>query len=485
MARVVVLGGGVSGHTAAAFLKRWLGKKHQVTVVTPNSRWNWIPSNIWVGVGKMPKEAVLFELAPVYKKAGIDYQQAKALAIHPEGDPQNPTPFVNIEYTSPDKLGQQSRIEYDYLINATGPRLKFEATPGLGPKGFCESVCTAEHAEHSAQHLEQIIAALKQGQRKTIVIGTGHGTCTCQGAAFEYLFNVDHVLRERGVREQADLVWLSNEYELGDFGMGGAHIKQGGFITNTKVFTESLMAERGIRWIIRAHVKEVTEREVHYELLDGSTGSLAYDFSMLLPPFSGVGLQAFAKDGSDITSELFAANGFMKVDADYTTKPYEDWRAEDWPQTYQSPQYSNVFACGIAFAPPHPISKPMKSPSGTPISPTPPRTGMPSAMMGKLVAKNIVAMIKGTSQTPKHRASMARIGAACVASTGSSFFSGTAVSMTVFPIVPDFQKYPRYGRDTSLTFGEIGLAGHWIKYLLHRMFLYKAKLNPFWFLIPE
>ncbi|MEZ6104894.1 MAG: tryptophan 7-halogenase [Pirellulaceae bacterium] len=43
MARVVVLGGGVSGHTAAAFLKRWLGKQHQVTVVTPNSQWNWIP----------------------------------------------------------------------------------------------------------------------------------------------------------------------------------------------------------------------------------------------------------------------------------------------------------------------------------------------------------------------------------------------------------------------------------------------------------
>ncbi|MEZ6104895.1 MAG: hypothetical protein R3B96_01970 [Pirellulaceae bacterium] len=71
-------------------------------------------------------------------------------------------------------------------------------------------------------------------------------------AAFEYLFNIDYVLREQKVRDQAELVWLTNEYELGDFGMGGAHIKEGGFITNTKIFTESLMAERGIKWITRA-----------------------------------------------------------------------------------------------------------------------------------------------------------------------------------------------------------------------------------------
>ncbi|MCA9104327.1 MAG: FAD-dependent oxidoreductase [Planctomycetales bacterium] len=485
MARVVVLGGGVSGHTAAAFLKRWLGKQHQVTVVTPNSQWNWIPSNIWVGVGKMKRESVLFDLAPVYQKVGIDYQQAKALSIHPEGDSSDSGAFVEVEYTGQGKIGERARLPYDYLVNATGPKLKFEATEGLGPGGFSESVCTADHAAHSAAQMRRLIDEMKQGQRKTFVIGTGHGTCTCQGAAFEYLFNIDYVLREQKVRDQAELVWLTNEYELGDFGMGGAHIKEGGFITNTKIFTESLMAERGIKWITRAHVQRVTETEIFFEKLDGSSGSIAYDFTMLIPPFSGVGLKAYDKSGADITDKVFAPNGFMRVDADYSGKPYEQWSAEDWPKTYQSPSYPNMFACGIAFAPPHAISKPMKSPNGTPISPTPPRTGMPSAMIGKSVARNIVAMIKGKAKSPEHTSSMARIGAACVASTGSSIVKGSAVSMTVFPIVPDYQKYPKYGRDLSLTFGEIGLAGHWIKYILHRMFLYKAKLKPFWYLIPE
>lgn len=43
MARIVVLGAGVSGHTAAAFLRKWLGKRDQVVVVSPQPDYNWIP----------------------------------------------------------------------------------------------------------------------------------------------------------------------------------------------------------------------------------------------------------------------------------------------------------------------------------------------------------------------------------------------------------------------------------------------------------
>jgi sulfide:quinone oxidoreductase len=65
MARVVVLGAGISGHTAALHLKRRLKNAHEVVVVSPNSKWNWIPSNIWVGVGKMTTDQVTFALAPI------------------------------------------------------------------------------------------------------------------------------------------------------------------------------------------------------------------------------------------------------------------------------------------------------------------------------------------------------------------------------------------------------------------------------------
>ncbi len=489
MARLVVLGGGVSGHTAATFAAKWLGSAHEVVVVTPNSKWNWIPSNIWVGVGQMSKEDVTFDLAPVYAKAGINYKQAKAVSINPEGSESLEKPFVTIEYTLEGREGESENVEYDYLINATGPKLNFAATPGLGDaNGLGEhtvSVCTADHAVHAASELDKCIEKMKAGERQKFLIGTGHGMCTCQGAAFEYIFNIEHEVKKAGVRDMADIKWISNESFLGDFGIGGLHMKSMGFAVSSKIFAESLFTERNVDWMVGAHVSKVEKGSVDYELLDGSTGTESFDFSMLIPPFAGVGLKAFNKAGDDMTSDLFAPNGFLKVDAKYDAGAYENWKASDWPETYQNPTYENIFACGIAFAPPHPISKPMSSPNGTPITPTPPRTGMPSGIIGKVVAHSVCDKILKGSDAPLHKASMAEMGAACVASAGKGIFSGTAAAMTIYPVVPDFDKYPGTGRDTEYTFGEIGLAGHWIKHILHHLFIYKAKLSPGWTLIPE
>jgi sulfide:quinone oxidoreductase len=219
-------------------------------------------------------------------------------------------------------------------------------------------------------------------------------------------------------------------------------------------------------------------------LVDGSQVETPFDMATLLPPFSGVGLKAFGRDGKDITGKVFAPSGFMKVDADYGKKPYEEWRASDWPRFCQSPVYPNLFAAGIAFAPPHPISRIRTNAAGLMISPAPPRTGMPSAMIAKAVARNVVDMLRG-GRNPSHSASMSEMGSVCIASAGANPFTGTAASLSVYPIVPDYQRYPDYGRDVSKTFGEIGLAGHWIKILLHHMFPYKARLRPGWSLIPE
>jgi sulfide:quinone oxidoreductase len=481
MSRVVVLGAGIAGHTAAAFARRWLGRGDSVTVVSPRPDYNWVPSNIWVGVGLMKPAQVTFPLAPVYERAGIEFVQASAREIHPEGGGVDPTPFVTAERAD----GTSVRVPYDFLVNATGPALRFDRTEGLGPEGgHSFSVCTPEHAAQAAGALAEEVERMRRGERRRFLVGVGHGTCTCEGAAFEYIVNLEFELRARKVRDRAEIVWITNEYELGDFGMGGMHLRRGGYVTPSSIFNASLFAERGIDWITRTHVRKVERDRVLYETVDGVEGEQPFDFAMLLPPFSGVGLKAFDRGGGEITDRLFLPNEFMRVDADYTGKPYEEWKASDWPRTYQSPEYPNVFAAGIAFAPPHAISRPRTSPSGAPIAPAPPRTGMPSATIAKAVAGSIADMIRG-APAPTRTASMAEMGAACVASAGANPFTGTAASMIVYPIVPDFDRYPDYGRDTGRTFGEIGLAGHWIKILLHHLFLHKARLRPGWRLIPE
>ncbi|RPH38978.1 MAG: NAD(P)/FAD-dependent oxidoreductase, partial [Desulfobulbaceae bacterium] len=127
----------------------------------------------------------------------------------------------------------------------------------------------------------------------------------------------------------------------------------------------------------------------------------------------------------------------------------------------------------------------MKSPGGLLITPAPPRTGMPSGVTGKIIALNLVDLINKGRTDFKHKASMGKMGAACIVSAGFSMLRGQAATMTVFPIVPDWEKYPQWGRDLGYTVGEIGLAGHWIKLLLHYLFLHKAKGYPLWWLLPE
>ncbi len=484
MSKIVVLGAGIAGHVAAAHLRRKLSKVHEVIVISPNSNYQWIPSNIWVGIGRMESREILFPLEPLYKKKGIGYKQAKVTTFYPEGDKETHKPFVSIEYVVGEHKGQKEKVTYDYLINATGPKLAFDMTEGLNPgTNKAYSVCTYSHAEHAWHALDDLIQQMKKGKKAKILIGTGHAKSTCQGAAFEYILNVEQELKRHKVRQMAEIVWISNEPKLGDFGMDGMLLSYGSNIMKSNEMVEMVFEDRGIKWILGAGVNKIEDGVAHYENLEGEFKSETYDFAMLIPSFSGHGFKAYDKNDNDITEKLF--NGFMIVDADYTPKPYEEWSVQDWPETYQNPSYKNIFAPGIAFAPPHAISKPRVSKNGTAISPSPPRTGMPSGITAKLVADNIIDTINGKKEL-HHKGSLGNMGAACIASAGYGMTKGSGISITTFPIVPDYKKYPdTQGRQLNKTFGEIGLAGHWLKLALHYAFLYKAKMKPFWWLIPE
>ncbi|PAW63066.1 MAG: sulfide:quinone reductase [Opitutia bacterium Tous-C1TDCM] len=485
MAKIVILGAGVAGHTAATLLRRQLGREHDVTVISPEAEWNWIPSNIWVGVGVMERREVVFPLAPLYAQMDIAFRPGRAAALFPEGTATDSRSFVTYLPAGAAPGADPQREYYDFLVNATGPKLNFAATKGLGPHGgHSVSVCTADHAVDAARAFRESIARLRHGERQTFVVGMGHGTCTCEGAAFEYVFNVEHELRRHGVRDRARVLYVSNEPELGDFGLGGLHLKRGGYVVPARLFTESLFVERGVEWLHRAHVREVAAGRLACETADGREHEVAFDFAMLLPPFRGAGLAVHDRQGADISDRVFTPGGFMRVDADYTDRPFEAWHPRDWPSTYQSPAYPNLFAAGIAFAPPHAVSRPLRSPQGTLIAPAVPRTGMTAGIMGRTVALSIAHRVRHGPAAPLRRAPFATMGAACVASAGTGFTRGSAATLTLYPVVPDFDRY-EFGRDLRFTTAEIGLAGHWLKHLLHHLFLYKAKCRPFWWLIPE
>jgi len=78
--------------------------------------------------------------------------------------------------------------------------LAFDLTEGLAPAtNKAYSVCTYTHATEAWHALDVLIQQMKQGKKTKILIGTGHAKSTCQGAAFEYILNVEQELRKHGV----------------------------------------------------------------------------------------------------------------------------------------------------------------------------------------------------------------------------------------------------------------------------------------------
>ena len=478
MARVAILGAGFAGHTAALYLGSKLGKGHQVTVVNRLETFSYVPSWVWVGVGRMPLAKTQFALRPVYRRFGVRFILGAATEIHPDER------YVVVEPA--DGSPADARVDYDYLIVATGPRLDFAGTPGLGPdRGHTESICTGPHAEHARDRYLAEVERLRQGERRRFVVGTGHPGATCQGAAFEYLTNIHKDLVRRGVRDNADLLWLSNERTVGDFGVRGVEVRRGSKTVSSAEFIEAAFKEYGIRHQVQTGVTEVTAEAIRWEDYEGRRGETPYDFAMLIPRFLGQPLRVVGKDGADLSAEVLAPNGMVKVDATYGL-PYEELvrNPDAWPEHYQNPRYPEIFAAGIAFAPPGPISQPHSNPNGMSITSAPPRTGMVSGVIGRVVALNIIDLVKRGRMT--HGERMTEMYAACIASMGDSLWDGSAATIMIYPVVPDLRRYPNEGgRDLFVTHLEMGLAGAWMKRMLHTTFIYKLKGGPGWQFIPE
>jgi len=476
MAKIVIIGAGFAGHTAALYLGDALGKDHDITIINRQDYFTYIPSWVWVGIGHMKPEKTIFPLEPVYSKFNINLVHGKAIEIHADDQ------FVIVE-KEPNR--EISKLEYDYLLIATGPKLNFDATPGLGPKGHSYSICTLDHAIASRDKYLEIVERMKKGEKQKIVIGTGHAGATCQGAALEYITNIHKDLIKQGVRDKAEMVYFSNERALGDFGVRGLYAKYKGEVTTSEEFISAIFKHYDFKIEVQRGAKELDDKKIHWEDFDGNYGDTEYDFAMLVPQFLGQPFKYVGKEGEDISSKIANPAGFIIVDGTYGLDyPTLIETPSAWPAVYQNKTYKNIFAGGIAFAPPGPISQPHKTPNGTMITAAPPRTGMVSGIIGRVIAKNIIDLVKKGRMT--HHERMTQMAAACIASMGDSLWDGSAATIMMYPVVPDLRKFPNeHGRDMFVTHMEMGLAGAWMKRMIHTTFIHKLQARIGWKIIPE
>ena len=135
MSRVVVLGAGVSGHTAASFARKWLPRQDEVVVVAPKPDYNWIPSNIWVGVGLMAPGA-----GAVPDGANLRPLRHRLHAGPGGGDPlggpeRSPGPFVVVESTLPGQGGHAGGDSLRLPHQCHRPEAELRRNRRPGPRG--------------------------------------------------------------------------------------------------------------------------------------------------------------------------------------------------------------------------------------------------------------------------------------------------------------------------------------------------------------
>lgn len=372
MAKVVILGAGIGGISCAYALRSALGGKHKITVIHPVDYFQFVPSNVWAGVGKRTRQEITVPLEAYLKKYQIDFFPCAAEHIKPDS---------NLLV-----LTNGTEVQYDYLVIATGPKLAFEEIPGLGPHGgYTQSICTIDHAEKAWEAYQELLK-----DPGPIIIGATPGA-SCFGPAYEYSFILHLDLCRRKLRHEVPITFITSEPYIGHMGLGG--------VNDSKGIMESEFRKRDVQWVTNAKITKIEPQKLFLTELDSNGNELKqqelpFKFSMLIPPFRGV--DAVAK-----VEGLCNPRGFVNID-----------------EQQRSTKYNNIFAVGVCVAIP-PVEK-------TPIGIGVPKTGYMIETMVAAVVENIAAEIQGKAASFK-----ASLGAVCLADMGD-----TGVAFVAIPETP-------------------------------------------------
>ena len=291
MAKIVVLGGSFGGLTAAFELKRLLGKEADVTVISDDDRFVFLPSLPWLIMGWRKPADITLKVSEILKPKGINFIHEAAKQVEPDASKV---------------LTATQTVPYDYLVVSTGPYLSFDEIPGLGPdKGFTDCTFTLDHGLKTHARWENILES-----PGPVVLGSSQ-MVSCFGPSYELAFEIDSELRRRKMRHKVPILYLTSEPYLGHMGVGG--------LGNSKRFFEDEFAVRDIKPLVNQAIEEVTPGEIR--LKDGT--KIPFKMAMIAPPFKGV----------PAVASLGNPRGFIPVD-----------------KNYRHTKHKNIFAIGVAMA---------------------------------------------------------------------------------------------------------------------------------------
>ena len=400
MAKIVILGAGLGGVCMAYEMKALARPGDEVLVVNDGEYFEFTPSNPWVAVGWRRPDQIMVHLPPVFDRCGIGFEGTAAARVLPGEKAVD--------------LADGRRVDYDFLVIATGPELAFDEVPGLGPGGHTESVCRTGHADGSRERWQAFVDA-----PGPIVVGAAAGA-SCYGPAYEYAFIADTDLKRRRIRDRVPMTFVTPEPYVGHLGLDG--------VGDTRSLMESELRDRHIHWMTNTRIDRVEAGRMFVTRLGerGETieeAELPFAHAMVLPAFRGVAAVRGVEG-------LVNPRGFVIVD-----------------EHQRNPAYPEVYSVGVCVAIP-------------PMGPTPlpvgvPKTGYMIESMVTATAHNIRAVLDG--RAPSERATW---NALCLADFGDS-----GVAFVAKPQIP-----PR-----NLNWAARGRWVHLAKIAFEKYFLRKVR----------
>jgi len=188
--RIVVLGGGTGGTLTANRLRLALGESVEITVVDRDDDHLYQPGLLFVPFG-LAEPGELVRSRPrqlrhgiAYHRSGIDHVDIARDRVH---------------------LDDGTVLGYDVLVVATGARLLPEETEGLTGAGWRETVFTFYDLP-GATALTSALAGFDGGR---LVVNVVDLPIKCPVAPLEFCFLADWYFRERGIRDEVELSYVT------------------------------------------------------------------------------------------------------------------------------------------------------------------------------------------------------------------------------------------------------------------------------------
>lgn len=330
--KIVIVGGSFGGINAAYALRRELRGTADITVISREPAFTFLPSLPWVVLGWRAPERLLVRLDEPFRRREITFVEAEVREIDP----------VKAEVRC-----AGSTFPYDILLIASGAELDYAAVPGLGPVEGCTHSTFSVHEAVQARDALARVLARDSGR---IVIGAAPGA-SCIGPAYEIVMMIDTALKRARKRPGFSLTFVTPEPFIGHFGIGGLGM--------APRLVQDELADRDIATVVSAKIAEARPDRL---VLDGGT-ELPFDFSLVIPAFIGGG---FVRGVTGLANP----RGFVTVTKELA-----------------STQFRNIYAVGVAIA--------IAPPGPTPVPVAVPKTGHMTELMARAAAHNIAAELRG------------------------------------------------------------------------------------------